>query len=91
MRSPKKNGLRKSPGSSSQSLTPAPNSDAAEEIKEEEVAQATDLKDKLDANGLPSPITPASAVDTKDQEKENIVPKGFYSPSRKVSFPTVVA
>lgn len=91
VRSPKKNGLRKSPGSSSQSLTPAPNSDAAEEIKEEEVAQATDLKDKLDANGLPSPITPASAVDTKDQEKENIVPKGFYSPSRKVSFPTVVA
>ena len=40
----------------------------------------------LGANGLPSPITPASETAVKDQKpKANGLPLLFDSPSRKVS------
>lgn len=80
----KGNGLKKPSGSSSQSLTPAPSSDAAEELGEEVDTMTAKDQGRYACNGLPSPITPASVVDASDPGQENIVPKGFYSPSRKV-------
>lgn len=77
----KTNGSKIHRGASSQSLTPALSSDAAEEIQDEEDARSTRPIIKQASNGLPSPITPASVA---DQEADDAVPKGFYSPSRKV-------
>ncbi len=81
----KSNGIKKSSVSSSQSLTPAPSSDAVEEVGGEVETKPTKKKGNYASNGLRSPITPASVVDASDPGQENIVPKGFYSPSRKVS------
>lgn len=86
---PKSNGIRISSISSSQSLTPAPSSDAAEDLGGEVQTKPVKKKGNHASNGLPSPIMPASVFDASDPGQENIVPKGFYSPSRKVSiFPT---
>ena len=69
---------------SSQSLTPAPSSDAVEREDSEEPT----LKIEKDArgNGLPSPITPASGVASEQPSSKGIdLPLMFDSPSRKVS------
>lgn len=85
----KSNGIKKASVSSSQSLTPAPSSDTVEEHREEAEMRPVKKRGKYGSNGLPSPMTPVSVVDASDLGQENIVPKGFYSPSRKVSiFPT---
>lgn len=85
---PKSNGIRISSISSSQSLTPAPSSDAAEELGGEVQKKPVKKMGNHASNGLPSPITPASVLDASDPGQENMVPKGFYSPSRKVSTST---
>jgi len=81
------NGLAKKGANrgSSQSLTPAPSSDAVapEDVKEEENIKPVKRNGNV-SNGLPSPITPASAVNAGDGVGDDVVPKGFYSPSRKV-------
>lgn len=79
----KKNGIKSSPRGSDQSLTPAPSSDAVEELIEE--AQETKPV-KVNGHGSPSGLpSPASAVDACEQVDDQ-VRKGFYSPSRKVGF-----
>ena len=84
LESKKSNGSRTSHQTSSQSLTPAPSSDAVE-VAEEGNEESVPLSSRSHAaKSLPSPITPASVIKSEDQEKENLVPKGFYSPSRKV-------
>ena len=65
-------------------MTPAPSSDAAEEIKEEEGTSPIDIKGTSGSNTLPSPITPGKALNEIDG---NGIPAGFYSPSRKVCRP----
>lgn len=82
----KTNGLKNSSGSSNQSLTPAPSSDGVDELRDEEVARPAYSKGNIGPNGLPSPITPANFIDASDPGQENLVPRGFYSPSRKVGF-----
>lgn len=85
-RSPKKNGVDKPTRFLNHSLTPAPSSDAAEEVKEEDNdAKPARLDGNPTPNGLPSPITPASAIGVGDGAVDDIAPKGFYSPSRKVN------
>jgi len=84
--SPKKHGLKKLSSAPSQSLTPAPSSDAAEEVIEEEDKKLAKLNGNGINNGLPSPITPAGTVAVIDGAADDIAPKGFYSPSRKVCF-----
>ena len=83
------NGLSKRGATrgSSQSLTPAPSSDAVEpdDIKNEEASPPIKLNGK-GPNALPSPITPASVIVEAQSNKEGAAPKGFYSPSRKVWF-----
>lgn len=81
-----KNGLaaKKHYRSSSQSLTPVPSSDAAEPGKEEESAPAP-RNGHTGSSSLPSPVTPASVSEVSDQTHSTEVPKGFYSPSRKVN------
>lgn len=70
---------------SSQSLTPAPSSDAIEPGESEEAARAM-IGKSLGANGLPSPITPVGEAAVKDAKpKANGLPLLFDSPSRKVS------
>ncbi len=70
---------------SSQSMTPAPSSDAVvpEDVKEEKDNEPVKFNGNA-SNGLPSPITPAGAVNGGDFLEDDAVPKGFYSPSRKV-------
>lgn len=69
---------------SSQSLTPAPSSDALEAPDDQENRQYT-LASADNVIGLPSPITPAvSAVGAAAFEGDDI-PSSFNSPSRKVS------
>ena len=69
---------------SSQSLTPAPSSDAVEREDSEEPTLKTE-KDPV-GNGLPSPITPASGVASEQPSSKGIdLPLMFDSPSRKVS------
>ena len=53
----------------SQSLTPAPSSDAVEPVEEEEEEEEDikPLKGKKKAHGLPSPVTPASLDDSFDK------------------------
>lgn len=82
--SPKKNGLKKSIGAPSQTLTPAPSSDAAEEVKDDHDKRMSNLNGGLVSNGLPSPITPAGTIGVCDGAVDDAAPKGFYSPSRKV-------
>ena len=82
--SPKKNGFKKPSVTSSQSLTPAPSSDAVEEKDEETDVKPIKVDGNHKSNGLPSPITPASAVTIDKSTVDEIAPKGFYSPSRKV-------
>ena len=73
----KKNGIKSSPRGSDQSLTPAPSSDAVEDLVEEvQETKTVKMNGHGSPNGLPSPT---SAVDDG-------APKGFYSPSRKVGF-----
>ncbi|KAL2038341.1 hypothetical protein N7G274_008990 [Stereocaulon virgatum] len=69
-----KNRIKSSPRGSDQSLTPAPSSDAVENLVEEvQETKNVNMNGHGSPNGLPSP---ASAVDDG-------APKGFYSPSRK--------
>ena len=82
----KMNGVKNAPRGSSQSLTPAPSSDAAEEPHDEVVQpELSEVNGKGPTNSLPSPITPSSAVAVENQTDVG-APKGFYSPSRKVRF-----
>ena len=82
----KSTAFKKSPKGSSQSLTPAPSSDAPEYADEKE-STPTIAKEKSTVNGLPSPVTPAE-VTIKDEQKNGHEPsKGFYSPSRKAGLP----
>lgn len=76
-----KNGGKKLSGGSSQSLTPAPSSDAVEE--DAQLAEAKVEKRFAKPSGLPSPITPAT--ENISQVNGHKVPQAFYSPSRKVS------
>ncbi|KAF6226948.1 hypothetical protein HO133_008389 [Letharia lupina] len=76
----RKTAVTVSSGGSTQSMTPAPSSDPVEDIKEEEDASAINPNRQSASNTLPSPITPASALNEIDG---NGVPAGFYSPSRK--------
>ena len=78
--------LKQSSAGSSQSLTPAPSSDAAEEIKDEETEPEMPIGHRV-SNGLPSPITPAGVADASEDGEG--VPAGFYSPSRKVSYAVI--
>ena len=79
-------GAKKSPRGSSQSLTPAPSSDAAEGLDDEVVQPGpVEVNGKGHSNSLPSPITPSSAAAVENQVDVR-APKGFYSPSRKVRF-----
>ena len=82
--SPKRSGLKKSSRALQQNLTPAPSSDAAEDVTEEAGPSAPKLNGNHTPNGLPSPVTPASALAVGDGTVDDIAPKGFYSPSRKV-------
>ena len=82
--SPKKNGCKKPSVTSSQSLTPAPSSDAVEEMEVEVDVKSMKNNGNHKSIGLPSPITPASAVAISDGAGDAMDPKGFYSPSRKV-------
>ncbi|MCJ1319232.1 DNA mismatch repair protein msh6 [Xylographa vitiligo] len=75
--SSKKKLVQRSSTAVSQSLTPAPSSDAPEDEQEESVIADCNGR-KL--NGLPSPITPAS----DNNSLEDVVPyTSFTSPSRK--------
>ena len=71
-------------GSSSQSLTPAPSSDAITEPKsdaESRVKQGSNYS----RQALPSPITPLSDIVAKPPiSKDSKMPLTFSSPSRKV-------
>ena len=79
-------GAKKSSRGSSQSLTPAPSSDAAEGLHDEVVEpEPVEVNGKGPSNSLPSPITPSSAASIENQVDVG-APKGFYSPSRKVRF-----
>ena len=76
--------VKHTPRGSSQSLTPAPSSDAAEEPHDAvEQPEPGGANGKGPSNSLPSPITPSSAVVVENQTDID-APKGFYSPSRKV-------
>ena len=80
----KMRGVKNAPRGSSQSLTPAASSDAAEEPHDEVVQpEPSEVNGKGPSNSLPSPITPSSAVAVENQTDVG-APKGFYSPSRKV-------
>ena len=80
------NGTKKSPRGSSQSLTPAPSSDAAEGLHDEIVQpEPVEVNGKGHSNSLPSPITPSSAAAVETQVDVG-APNVFYSPSRKVWF-----
>lgn len=82
----KMSGVKNAPRGSSQSLTPAPSSDAAEEPNDEVLQPIRgEVNGKGPSNSLPSPITPSSAVAIENQTDVG-APKGFYSPSRKVRF-----
>ena len=82
----KRSSVKNAPRGSSQSLTPAPSSDAAEEPHEEvEQPEPVEANEKGPSNSLPSPITPSSAVAVENQTDVGAT-KGFYSPSRKVRF-----
>ena len=84
---PKINGASlpfNSPIRKTQSMTPAPSSDPVEEIDEEKDASPIISNRQNGSKTLPSPITPASALNEIDG---NEVPVGFYSPSRKVRLP----
>ena len=84
---PKINGASlpiNSPVRKTQSMTPAPSSDPVEEIDEEKDASPINPNRQNGSKTLPSPVTPASALNEIDG---NGVPHGFYSPSRKVRRP----
>ena len=84
----KLNGVTGSTRGSSQSLTPAPSSDAAEELYNDHTHIKSVKLNRNDAsNSLPSPITPASAASLNEQV-DDTVPGGFCSPSRKVCLRT---
>ena len=74
---------------SSQSLTPAPSSDALEELDvQDEEAYKKEMLDK--ENGLPSPITPVPGLGgdgSPDIEPSSSL--NFSSPSRKVRITTL--
>ena len=60
--------VKNTPRGSSQSLTPAPSSDAAEEPHDEvEQPEPGEANGKGSSNSLPSPITPSSAVTVETQ------------------------
>lgn len=76
--------------SSSQALTPAPSSDAAERLNSEDVMEEGGDQASGD-NGLPSPVTPMNGI-IKDNGSQagasDLLP--FNSPSRKVIFHTLL-
>lgn len=70
---------------SSQTLTPAPSSDAAEAPNQDDTMQDR-VHEKLVVKGLPSPITPITgAVDGNGSQGGASDSLGFNSPSRKVT------
>ncbi len=69
---------------SSQSLTPAPSSDALEDPDEKE-NRRENLIAADDVTGLPSPTTPAISVVGAGASEGDDVPSSFNSPSRKAS------
>ena len=77
----KKKLVSRSSTNVSQSLTPAPSSDAPEEDEEDSCISS---KSSQKINGLPSPITPANANGDDDAPPTSAVT--FSSPSRKVSY-----
>lgn len=85
VQSDKSNSVKKVARGLSQSLTPAPSSDALEEDSSDDRAETKEQSAEKD-NGLPSPITPVS-----DAAAGNITPStikvtlNYNSPSRKVS------
>lgn len=85
VQSDKSNSVKKVARGLSQSLTPAPSSDALEEDSSDDRAETKEQSAEKD-NGLPSPITPVS-----DAAAGNIPPStikvtlNYNSPSRKVS------
>ena len=82
----KMNGAKNALRGSSQSLTPAPSSDAAEGLDDEVVQpEPVGVNGKGPSNSLPSPITPTSAA-AVERQVDTEAPRGFYSPSRKVRF-----
>ena len=81
---PKKSDANNSSKGSNQSLTPAPSSDAIDEINYED-SELVKSNGSDGPNGLPSPITPAGGVESAHRADENGVSASFYSPSRKVS------
>ena len=82
----KMSGTKNSTRGSSQSLTPAPSSDAAQAPHDEIVQpESVEVNGKGPSNSLPSPVTPSSVAAVENQVDVR-APKGFYSPSRKVRF-----
>ena len=77
--SSKKKLVQRSSTAVSQSLTPAPSSDALEDEHEESITANTNGRK---VNGLPSPITPASDNNSLEDVGAH---SSFTSPSRKVS------
>ena len=70
--------------SSSQSLTPAPSSDALDEAKSDE-GSGFQQDSSHGRQGLPSPITPLSGVVSKPSDSRDLnMSLAFSSPSRKV-------
>ena len=82
--SPRRDGPKKPAKGSNQSLTPAPSSDAIDEEKENEEPRLAKPNGIGPSHGLPSPITPANTGGVGDRAVDDIAPKSFYSPSRKV-------
>lgn len=81
----KKTLVKRPAKGSSQSLTPAPSSDAPEElVLQDEVPHRKVMQSQ--ENGLPSPITPVPGLgDDGSQDIEPSSSLTFSSPSRKVS------
>lgn len=76
---------------SSSSLTPAPSSDAIQHEDAEEPVCSRSKQASVD-HGLPSPVTPASAVTVEEPASNTIdLPLMFDSPSRKVGTLTLRA
>ena len=82
--SPRKKSTKSYSSTSISSLTPAPSSDAAEDVEPETETPPIASDTNGAVNGLPSPATPASIIASGDGAADDKPPKGFYSPSRKV-------
>lgn len=79
----KKSMIKASTRGSSQSLTPAPSSDAVEELDAEDKTKQE--PGRAEVIGLPSPITPAAIVSSDGALDLDNGSFSFSSPSRKAS------